>query len=363
MDHRCTIFRMPCSKLVLWWILLRTNFAWCETDSNPDFALNLQCCEPFACATADTFCGPCFALAEHCSVAGLAWALSTRAGVQDIRVRAFTHRLCSNHWRTPPWKEVSAYAACGSGTLGHGPALDWVPFSPVHNQVPDAARDPSASAEKVGRNKIVEPVGGSPLRGGSPPLKLAVSFKCRAWPVALQHLAYLLHSSGKCGDRQPAGHPMARHPRNSHGLLSALYPCSMLRYQAATARPALCECLATSTGEVCLLSTQPGSDRHIPRSQRHGLGPLIRSSVFVTCLSCFAVPPILRSPRVEAAVVGWPWLIKNHPCTSCLHAFAVLCAASLTLALGCLRCMQCAVVPVVFLRSVQPHSALRSPWL
>eukprot|EP00439_Symbiodinium_sp_Y106_P068996 s4698_g11.t2 len=42
-------------------------------------------------------------------------------------------------------------------------------------EVPDAARDPSASAEKVGRNKIVEPVGGSPLRGGSPPLKLAES--------------------------------------------------------------------------------------------------------------------------------------------------------------------------------------------
>ena len=111
---------------------------------------------------------------------------------------------------------------------------------------------------------------------------------------------------------------MARHPRHSHGLLSALYPCSMLRYQAATARPALCECLATSTGEVCVLSTQPGSDKHIPRSQRHGLGPLIRSSVFVTCLSYSAVPPILRSPRVEAAVVGWPWLIKttlaHHVC-------------------------------------------------
>ena len=61
---------------------------------------------------------------------------------------------------------MSAYAACGSGTLGHGP---------VPNQVPDAARDPSASAEKVGRNKIVVPVEGSPLHGGSPPLKLAVS--------------------------------------------------------------------------------------------------------------------------------------------------------------------------------------------
>eukprot|EP00439_Symbiodinium_sp_Y106_P029912 s7270_g3.t1 len=42
-------------------------------------------------------------------------------------------------------------------------------------EVPDAARDPSASAEKVGRNKIVVPVEGSPLHGGSPPLKLAVS--------------------------------------------------------------------------------------------------------------------------------------------------------------------------------------------
>ena len=100
----------------------------------------------------------------------------------------------------------------------------------------------------------------------------------------------------------------------------------MLRYQAATARPALCECLATSTGEVCVLSTQPGSDKHIPRSQRHGLGPLIRSSVFVTCLSYSAVPPILRSPRVEAAVVGWPWLIYKPP----LHIMS-----------ACVRCAVC----------------------